>query len=46
MKEWRSGQMSITTLDMADLMSENHLLKNSKQIISFRFIYDLRHIPL
>lgn len=34
MKEWRSGQMSITTLDMADLMSENHLLKNSNR--SFR----------
>ena len=36
----QSGQMSMLVLDIAEPISENHLLGRINQLVSFDFIYD------
>lgn len=37
----QSGQLSMMILDLSDLIPNNHLLRESSQVISFDFIYEI-----
>ena len=43
----QSGQMSMVSLDIVELIPENHLLRKINQMLPFDFIYDLAapHYP-
>ena len=37
----QSGQISMLILDIEEMISENHFLRQINQLVSFNFIYDL-----